>query len=224
MDMPKRNAMTKTQQLFESFFRADPRTATSQSIRYLEDLFKNELTDSVRFGYMAALDPLSDWERIVAFSRALEECKAFFPSPATLRDFSGRAATGDPIAAEAKEELLKLIAGMRGPHGPMLKPIPGPILYGTDDDPKDAEGNRICAPIFGESTPFPIARRTQAALERIGWGDSTAGIALIADHPAVRRSSVVGYADPQVDSQFKQNQLRAGDEILKRFTDAYREV
>lgn len=142
----------------------------------------------------------------------------FFPNPATLREFSGRAVTGDPLAAEAKAELLKLIAGMRGPHGPALKPILGPILYGTDADPKDAEGNRLSAPIRGESTPFPIARRTEAALVRLGWGDRQAGIAVVADHPAVKRKQ----PDPS-DEQYKTNQLRASDELLKRFTDAYRE-
>jgi hypothetical protein len=120
---------------------------------------------------------------------------------------------------EGKAELEKLIQGMRGKHGPMLKPIPGPILYGTEDDPKDAEGNRTHAPIRGEGTPFPIARRTEAALVRLGWGDRTAGIALIADYPAVRRKQ----HDPG-DEQYRQNQLRASDEILKRFVDAYREV
>jgi hypothetical protein len=100
----------------------------------------------------------------------------------------------------------------------MLQPIPGPVLYGREDDPKDAEGNRICAPIYGESTHFPIARRTEAALVRLGWGDIKAGIALIADHPAVRRKQ----HDPD-DEQYRQNRLRASDEILRRFTDAYRE-
>jgi hypothetical protein len=170
--------------------------------------------------YIAALEDCTEEEIILGFSRALECCK-YFPSPAILREYSGRAVTGDPVECAAKEQLLYLIAGMRGPHGPMLKPIPGPILYGTDADPKDAEGNRTHAPIRGESTVFPIARRTQAALARIGWGDSTAGIALIAQHPAVRR--VMTSEDTTTD-QYRQNQLRAGDEILKRFVDAYREV
>jgi hypothetical protein len=218
MEMPIRNAMTKTQQLFESFFRADPRTATTESIRYLEEMFKNELTESVRFGYMAALAPLDDWQQITAFSRALEECR-YFPSPSILREFSGRAVTGDPLAAEAKAELLKLIQGMRGPHGPMLKPIWGAVLYGSEDDPKDANGQRVpyCDAPRAESTVFPIARRTEAALVRLGWGDRSAGIALIADHPAVKRKQQDG------DDQYRQNQLRAGDEILNRFVDAYRE-
>jgi hypothetical protein len=45
-----------------------------------------------------------------------------------------------------------------------------------------------------------------------------AGIAVIADHPSLRRKQD---AD---DEKFQQNQLRAADEIFKRFTDAYRDV
>lgn len=54
---------------------------------------------------------------------------------------------------------------------------------------------------------------------RLGWGDRTSGIALIAEHPSVTRES--RYED---DDRYKANTLRRGDEILKRFTDAYREV
>jgi hypothetical protein len=48
-----------------------------------------------------------------------------------------------------------------------------------------------------------------------------AGIAVIADHPAVRRKD---QGNLETDEKYRQNQLRAGDEILKRFTDAYREL
>lgn len=53
---------------------------------------------------------------------------------------------------------------------------------------------------------------------RLGRGDGTAGIAIIADHPALKRRQ------DQEDAQYRQNQLRAADEILKRFTDCYREA
>jgi hypothetical protein len=53
---------------------------------------------------------------------------------------------------------------------------------------------------------------------RLGWGERSRGIALIADHPAVARKQ------DQDDQQYRINQLRAADEILKRFVDAYREV
>jgi hypothetical protein len=53
---------------------------------------------------------------------------------------------------------------------------------------------------------------------RLGWGNREAGVALIAEHPAVRRKQ-----PDSADEQYRQNQLRAADEILKRFTDAYRE-
>lgn len=125
---------------------------------------------------------------------------------------------GDPVAREAKEQLLYILEGMRSKHGPMLKPILGKVLYGTEEDPREENGRCAAAPIRGESTPFPLSRRTQAALVRLGWGDSTKGIAVIADHPALDRKQ------DSEDGQYRQNQLRAADEILKRFTDAYREV
>jgi hypothetical protein len=59
---------------------------------------------------------LSQREIVLAFSRAATESK-FFPAPATLREFSGRAATGDSIAAEAKAELLYLLITARAQGG-----------------------------------------------------------------------------------------------------------
>lgn len=47
-----------------------------------------------------------------------------------------------------------------------------------------------------------------------------AGIALIAEHPALRRPS--RYDDE--DDQYRKSRLRASDEILEPFTAAYREV
>lgn len=218
--MANAEAQTEMMKLYASFWQGKRGeiTGIADSLNLLAEGYEKTLNPMTYRLYTAALADLTQAEIVLAFARASEECKAYFPSPATLREFSGRAVTGDPLAAEAKAELLKLIAGMRGPHGPMLKPILGPILYGTEDDPKDKDGNRTHAPIRGESTPFPIARRTEAALVRLGWGDRSAGIALLADHPAVRRKVESG------DEQYRQNQLRAGDEILKRWTDAYREV
>jgi hypothetical protein len=50
------------------------------------------------------------------------------------------------------------------------------------------------------------------------WGSREAGIALVADHPAVKRKV------DSMDEQYKQNQLRASDEILNRWIDVYRQV
>lgn len=72
--------------------------------------------------------------------------------------------------------------------------------------------------VCGESAPVRHSRMPQAALVRLGWGDGTKGIAVIADHPALSMKQ------DSEDGQYRQNQLRAADEILKRFTDAYREV
>jgi hypothetical protein len=100
----------------------------------------------------------------------------------------------------------------------MLRPIPGRVLYGTKDDPRDKDGRTANAPIRGESTEFPLDRRLQAALVRLGWRYGAKGIAVIADHPALQRKQ------DQEDGQYRQNSLRAADEILKSFTDCYREV
>jgi hypothetical protein len=52
----------------------------------------------------------------------------------------------------------------------------------------------------------------------LAGGIRTAGIALIAEHPALKRKR------QDDDEQYRQNQLRASDEILRRWTDAYREA
>lgn len=194
--------------------------AIAKSLLHLAETLDRKLTPAAIQTYLACLAELTKEEIILAFSRAAQECR-FFPPPAILREFSGRAADGDPIAREAKEQLLYILDGMRSKHGPMLKPILGRVLYGTEEEPRDEDGRCAVAPIRAESTPFPLARRTQAALVRLGWGDSTKGIAVIADHPALLRN---GQALENVESQYKVNQLRAADEILRRFTDAYREV
>jgi hypothetical protein len=216
-------ARRATQTLYErQWLNSQPAQAIMLSLELLSEGYEKSMKASTYKLYTAVLSGLTKEEIVLAFCRASEECKSFFPSPATLREFSGRVVDGDPIAREAKAELLKLIEGMRGPHGPMLRPLLGPVLYGTEDDPKDETGSRTHAPIRGKSTPFPIARRTQAALVRLGWGDIKAGIALVADHPAVRERP--NYKTEPDDDQFRKNQLRASDEILKRFTDAYREI
>jgi hypothetical protein len=194
-----------------------PKEAIALSLTNLAEALDRKMTPTLFTSYAASLEDLRPEEIILAFSRAHDECR-FFPSPAILREFSGRAVTGDPIASEAKDELLRILAAMRGPHGPKLKTILGRVLYGTEDDPKGPDGLRIMEPIRAESTPFLLSRRTEAALVRLGWGDRVAGIAVIADHPSLRRKHD---AD---DERYQQNQLRASDEILKRFVDAYREV
>jgi hypothetical protein len=221
MGMENDEARKATTKLYGSFWLGSV-TATdaiANSLRMLSEGYEKAVIPATYRLYTAVLSGLDQVEIIRAFTRASEECR-FWPSPATLREFSGRPVSGDPIAAEAKAELLKLLEGMRGKHGPALKPILGKVLYGREDDPKDANGDRVaeCDAPRAESTHFPIARRTEAALVRLGWGDRQAGIAVVADHPAVKRKQ----PDPS-DEQYKTNQLRASDELLKRFTDAYRE-
>lgn len=197
-----------------------PEMAIGLSLRHLAETLDRKLTTAAIESYLAGLSGYKPAEIVLAFSRATEECR-FFPPPSILREFSGRVVEGDPIAREAKDELLALLQAMRGPHGPMLKPIPGKVLYGTEAEPRDEQGRCAAAPIRAESTPFPMRRRTQAALVRLGWGDGARGIAVVADHPGLRREV---FTSDNSDPQFRQNQLRASDEILKRWTDAYREV
>lgn len=221
-------AQTETMRLYRSFWnkgrggtmelQPSRKESIGLSMVHLAMALDKKMSRMLLEVYEVSLADLEPAEIIQAFSRAHDELK-YFPPPATLREFSGRAVTGDPIAAEAKSQLLYVLEGMRGPHGPMLRDIPGKVLYGTEDDPKDKSGMRVVDAIRAESTPFVLSRRLEAALVRIGWGDRSAGIAMIADHPALSRKS--RFDD---DDQFKKNQLRAADEILKRFTDAYREV
>jgi hypothetical protein len=105
---------TPTQRRFENFYQVNPKTALAESIRFLAEVLGKEMTRNIAMGYLDTLGTLTQDEAILALSRAQEECK-FFPPPATLLEFSGRAVTGDPVAAEAKDELLRILAAMRGP-------------------------------------------------------------------------------------------------------------
>ena len=168
--------------------------------------------------YIAALEDCSKEQIILAFSRAIEECK-FFPSPSILREFSGLAAFGNPLTTKARDQLICILTAMRGPHGPELRDIPGRVLYGTEDDPKDETGARTHAPIRAAGTPLLLDSRAEAALLRLGWGSREAGIAAIAQHPSLRRQK-----DRDAGIEFQWNDLRRADEIFERFAAAYREV
>ena len=54
-------------------------------------------------------------------------------------------------------------------------------------------------------------------VENPGWGCRTTGSALIAEHP-----NLAGRAED--DGQYQTNRLRAADELLAKWTAAYREV
>jgi len=208
------------QKLYAGFWETNqtPKRAVGASLLHLADTLGRELSKPAIQSYLAALAEFNREEIILAFSRATEECR-FFPPPAILREYSGRAADGDPIAREAKCELLAILTAMRGPYGPELRDIPGKVIYGTEQDPRGADGRCTEAPIREPSTPFACSHRTNGALVRLGWGSKAAGIALLADHPSLKRHS------PQdADPQYRQNQIRAADEILKRWVEAYREV
>jgi len=118
---------------------------------------------------------------------------------------------------EAKEELFRIVTAVRGPHGPKLKDIPGRVLYGTAEKPLDEQGRIHHAPIRAAATPFPLFRRTEAALIRLGWGCRTTGIALIAEHPIVAGRTAE-------DGEYQTNRLRGADELLAKWTQVYREV
>jgi len=228
MEILARETQTATQRLFAAYWTNSqrngvisipPEVAISASLLHLAETLDRKLTDNALKSYIAVLSELRQEEVILAFSRAVRECKGFFPSPATLLDFSGRVVTGDPIAAEAKEQLQYLLNGMRTRHGLRLQDIPGKVTRLDDPEPVyDKNGDRIIREISEPATVFPISRRTEATLVRLGWGSRNAGIALIAEHPALHRPH---YDD---DEQYQKSRLRASDEIVERFTAAYREA
>jgi hypothetical protein len=189
--------------------------AISASLLHLAETLERNLSKNALATYLAVLADLSQEQIVLAFSRAAMECK-HFPVPALLRDF---ASIGEPVAAEAKQELIRIIQAMRGAHGPKLKPILGKLKYGTENCPRNAKGEIVayCDAERAPSTLFPLSRRAEAALVRLGWGDRTTGIALIAESPIVSG----GTAE---DGEFQTNRLRAGDELLAKWTAAYREV
>ena len=157
---------------------------------------------------------LAEYGVLISLSSFADRDGMCWPSLETLADISNV----EKKTAIRAIQRLSILEAMRGKHGPKLQPILGKVIYGTEDDPKDKDGMRTVDPERAPSTHFPLSRRLEAALVRLGWGDRVAGIAVIADHPSLRRKR------PDDDEKYQQNQLRASDEILKRFTDAYREV
>jgi hypothetical protein len=77
-----------------------PKVATAPSLAYLAETLERNLTPAETKTYVAAMAELSQEENVLAFSRAATESK-FFPSPATLREYSGRSVSGDPIASRS---------------------------------------------------------------------------------------------------------------------------
>jgi hypothetical protein len=195
-----------------------PEVSISASLLHLAETLERKLTDKQMKTYLAVLADLTREENVQAFSRAATECK-FFPPPAVLLELSGRPTTsGDPLANEAKAELFKIVAAMRGPHGPKLRPILGELIH--KQVPRNAEGEVLLSEIDKRhpSTPFLLSRRTEAALLRLGWGDRTTGIALIAEHPIV-----AGRAESD-DDRYQTNRMRAADDLLAKWIAVYREV
>jgi hypothetical protein len=211
---------TGTQRLYARLWSGPRKMAILGSLERLAEVYDRKLTPTMCQLYEAVMTDWSMEETVLAFARATEECK-YFPSPALLREFSGRAVTGDPIANEAREGLQAILTAMRGPWGPQLLPVPGKVLYGSELDPRDKEGRCTNEPIREKSTPFLLSRRLEATLLRLGWGSRPAGIALIAEHPALKRKASNIEQD---DTQYRTNQLRAADDIQNRFIAAYKEV
>ena len=120
---------TETQRLYDSLWTqnssvsAQRTMAIAASLDLLAQLLERKINPDVAKGYKATLADLTRAEIVLAFSRAHDELK-FFPAPATLREFSGRPVSGDPIAAEAREQLQYLLNGMRSKHGPKLQDTP----------------------------------------------------------------------------------------------------
>jgi hypothetical protein len=118
------------------------------------------------------------------------------------------------VAREAADALLYLLKGMRSEHGPRLQTLPAPVLK---MEWEERDGERFEKPTLGERRPFPLSQRLEDALEIMGWGDRTKGIAIIATHPGV--SEVKDFNE---DEQYRGQPLRVADDILKRWFEAYR--
>ena len=138
-----------TQKLYGSFWKVSTtataakngKEAIALSLTNLAEALDRNMTPTLLTSYAASLEDLTQEEIIQAFSRAHDELR-FFPAPAILREFSGRPVTGDPIAAEAREEFQRILVAMRGKHGPKLRPILGRVLNGTADGLGILFGNR----------------------------------------------------------------------------------
>jgi hypothetical protein len=81
--------------------------AIAASLDMLAQVHDKKIKPDVVKAYAASLEDLLPSQIIQAFSRALDEAK-FMPFTATLREYSGRPVSGDPIASEAREELFRI--------------------------------------------------------------------------------------------------------------------
>ena len=97
-----------------------------------------KLKEKALVGYIALILDLTPAEIVLAFFRAANEGK-FMHVPASLRDFASVTPSGDPIANEGREELFRIVAAMRGPHGPKLQTIRGKVKYGSAAKPEVAK-------------------------------------------------------------------------------------
>jgi hypothetical protein len=214
--MAEETSPTAMQQLFNSFWTAGclKTEAIGRCLTQLAAMFERKLTLAVAKGYVAAMDDLSQAEIVTACSRAITERKTF-PLPATLRELTGRGSEGDPVEREAADALAYLLQGMRTEHGTRLLTLPGVVLR-VEEEWKD--GERFLTDVLGDRTPFPLSPRLKDALRILGWGSGTKGIALIATHPAVS----AGWNFD--DDQFRIQPFRVADDILRRWTEAYRQA
>lgn len=218
-------AQTATRTLYESLWRqhggekptpsdAEKTAAIGAMLLELAKALDRNVTQSVRL-YVAALWDLNPTDLVRAFARTTEEDR-YWPTPARLRELSGRASMGDPLEREADKALLWLIRQMRY-FGWKLQPKIGAIVA------TDSPDGRLLEEPKRAPTEYPprLNKYTHMALECLGWGDRDRGLAILSDHPGVRGDVSDGF-DKAGAGEFRRNTMKEADELRRRWFDAWR--
>lgn len=146
----------------------------------LAEVFDRTLTAPMVKVYISALNHLTPYELIQAFTRATLELR-FFPVPAVLLDLSGRPKPGG--ARRGLRELTIIFSYMRNGHGPTLAPILGPVLSTRGPNGEYLKPSEYPRGATIESPKFAPA--IEDAIEDCGLGNRQAGLSFLASHPSL---------------------------------------
>lgn len=186
-----------------------PGTWLGRCVVALADMLGRETNPTMLQGYVAYLSRLTPQECVEAFTRAGEELR-YFPPPAVLLDLAGRAPAR--YARPGMVELAAIIAHMRV-NGAELRDKLGAVTA-----TRGPEGQYIAPSDYPREpmTPAPAFDEvTEAAIRILGFGDRMAGLAVVADHPALPWNAVEAEGK---DASFRR---RDAERLEERWCDAW---
>lgn len=182
--------------------------AVGNSLAVLADCFDRKVTSLMLNLYLSALDDCTINECITAFVRVALDCK-FWPTPAQMRTLAGRQPAGDLMDNAASNSFRAVIAALR--DFPMLTHHLGAICRKEDE-----QGRILAVPEREDDThPPDIGEKARKAIAYLGFGDLTAGLKLLSDHPSLEKWA-------EDSAQWRQNALKASDELERRYLAAWK--